>query len=112
MDRFIARENIRHFRERLESQNDPETRALLKKLLIAEEDKLAKDLELLASVDRHIADCSHRIDRQRILVATMERANHSGLQAAKILLESLLESQVLHTEYRQRTLIEITRNCV
>jgi hypothetical protein len=112
MDRFIARENIKHFRERLESQSDPDARSQLKKLLVGEEDKLAKDLELLASVDRHIADCSHRIDKQRILIATMERVNHSSLQEAKVLLESLIESQVLHTEYRQRTLIEITRNCV
>jgi hypothetical protein len=47
MDRFIARENIRHFRDRLWSESDPDTRLRLHRLLLAEEDKLAADLDSL-----------------------------------------------------------------
>jgi hypothetical protein len=40
MDRFIARENIRHFKERLEQVADPAERERLLKLLADEEAKL------------------------------------------------------------------------
>jgi hypothetical protein len=106
MDRFIARENIRHFRDHLGSEVDPDSRALLHRLLIAEEDKLGKDLELLADLDRHISDGNHRIDRQRELITAMDRDGHNGLAHAR----TLLDSQLLHKEYRQRTLLKIKQN--
>ncbi|RWE80151.1 MAG: hypothetical protein E5W28_11170 [Mesorhizobium sp.] len=42
MDRFIARENIKHFVDRLQTETDDCTRATVQRLLIAEEDKFAK----------------------------------------------------------------------
>ena len=42
---FIARENIRHYREMLLSAIEPEVRWRVHKLLVAEEDMLAKNLE-------------------------------------------------------------------
>jgi hypothetical protein len=44
MDRYIARENIKHFRDRLWSEIDQDVRARLQQLLVAEEDKLAANL--------------------------------------------------------------------
>jgi hypothetical protein len=41
MDRFVARENIKHLRAQLESEDNPKTRSVLNKLLVEEEDKLA-----------------------------------------------------------------------
>jgi hypothetical protein len=78
MDRFIARENIKHFRDRLWSEVDQNERVRLRDLLIAEEDKLAADLELLADIDRHISHGNHRIDGQRALVNAMERDGRNG----------------------------------
>ena len=40
MDRFVARENIRHFKERLEHVTDPDEREGLLKLVAEEEAKL------------------------------------------------------------------------
>jgi hypothetical protein len=84
MDRFVARENIKHFRDRLWSETDHKVRARLRQLLIVEEDKLAADLELLAAVDRHMSDGSRRIERQRALVNAMERDGHNGLAQARV----------------------------
>ncbi|MBV9740659.1 MAG: hypothetical protein JOZ30_13540, partial [Hyphomicrobiales bacterium] len=50
MDRFIARENIRHFRELLWMETDPDVRARLQNSLIEEEDKLGASYDLLADV--------------------------------------------------------------
>jgi hypothetical protein len=110
MDRFIARENIRHFRDRLWSEVDQDVRGRLQKLLVAEEDKLGADFDLLADVERHIADTDLRIERQRAIVADLERDGYNGRVQARGLLDGLMESQVLHEDYRQRILIEIRRN--
>ncbi|MGN6570091.1 MAG: hypothetical protein ACTHLO_01600 [Pseudolabrys sp.] len=110
MDRFIARENIKHLRIRLESECTPGLRANLQRLLIEEEDKLGANLELLADLERHIDDGHQRIARQRILVAEMERSGHIGYMTAAVLLEAMIDSQDLHTHYRKRILIEIERN--
>jgi hypothetical protein len=109
MDQFVARANIGHFRDRLSREVNPETRAFLQKLLVEEEDKLGADLESLADVERHIEDSHHRIERQRALVAIMERYGNKGLDRAKALLDGLLESQLLHQEYHHRILIKISQ---
>jgi hypothetical protein len=110
MDQFVTRANIGHFRDRLSREVNPETRAFLQKLLVKEEDKLAADLESLADVQRHIEDGHHRIERQRALVAIMERYGNKGLDHAKCLLDGLLETQFLHKYYHQRLLIKISQN--
>lgn len=110
MDRFIARENVKHLRERLRSESDGDTRTRLGRLLVEEEDKLAADLELLADIDRHIGDGHSRIVRQRTVVAAMERDGHAGLGKATQLLDAMLDSQKLHTNYRELILISIERN--
>ncbi len=110
MDRFIAKENIKHFRDLLWSEVDQNVRARLRELLIAEEDKLAANLELLANIDEHISDGNRRIDRQRALVNAMERDGHNGLARAKVLLACLMESQRLHQEYRRLVQISIDQS--
>jgi hypothetical protein len=110
VDRYIARENIRHFRERLCVETDSGLRSRLLSLLIEEENKLGADLELLTDVERHISDGHHRIERQRAIIITMERDGHSDLAQARGLLECLIESQLLFKDYRQRILIEIDQN--
>jgi hypothetical protein len=110
MDRYIARENIRQLRDRLSREENPEMRALLQKLLLEEEDKLGADLEALENVQQHIADSSQRIERQRALIATMERDGHKGLDHAKVLLNGLLESQFLLQYHYQRILIKISHS--
>ena len=110
MDRFVARENIKHFRDWLWVEIDPDMRSRLNKLLVAEEDKLGADFELLADVERHIADGNRRIKRQRAIVTDMQRDGHDGHVQARVLLESLMDRQLLSKNYRRRILMEITQN--
>lgn len=80
MDRFIARENIRHYRDMLLSDIAPEVRSRVRKLLVEEEDKLGKDLELLIDIERHIADGAQRIEAQQSCVRAMHTNGHDGLK--------------------------------
>jgi hypothetical protein len=110
MDKFVARENIRHFREKLWIENDPDMRVRLRTLLVAEEDKLAADIELLADIDRHIADGHARIVRQLALVAELQQNGHNGTGEAERLLDAMRDSQDLHNDYRRRVLTKIEQN--
>src|SRR3569832_2024246 len=110
MDRFIARENVRHLRVRLCSENAPGVRSQLQRLLIEEEDKLGASYELLADIERHIDDGNRLIERQRVIVQAMQRDGKAGQDAANSLLDALTDSQGLHTHYRKLVLIEIERN--
>jgi hypothetical protein len=110
VDRYVARENIKHFRDRLWSEVDPKVRARLQELLVAEEDKLGTNLELLANLDRHISDGGRRIERQQAIVDAMERDGHNGLAHARVLLACLTESQQLHEKYRRHVQITIDQN--
>jgi hypothetical protein len=79
MDRFVARENINHFRDRLRSDADPTTRSTLQKLLVEEEDKLAKDAGLLADLAREIVKCQKWIEKQQALVEEFERDGRGAI---------------------------------
>ena len=101
MDRFVVRENISHFRDRLMSEADPTNRWTLQKLLVREEDKLAKDLRLLADLAREIEKCEQWIEMQRLRIENLDRNGHDGT-AAIALLNGVTETQIIHQEYRRR----------
>ena len=107
MRRFIARENITHFRALLESEVDPSKRLTLRTLLLQEEDKFGADCESLNDVERHIADGKGRIERQRVLIADLERNGRNGVAQARVILEILMDSQTLLCAYRERILTKL-----
>ncbi len=109
VDKFIARENVKHLRESSRRKWIPR-HDRSSTLLVAEEDKLGVDFELLADLDQHVGANHERIARQTALVATMERDGHVGLGQAKALLACLTDSHDLHEGYRQRVLIRINQN--
>ena len=109
IDTFIARENIRSYQETLLSDIEPEVRSRVHKLLVGEEDKLAKNLELLADIERHIAEGSRRIEAQQSRVRAMKADGHDGVEKAQIILDGFLESLQLSMEYRERVKREIER---
>jgi hypothetical protein len=84
MDRFIASENIKHFRDRRGSESDPRTRSRSVHPLMDEEDRLGVDPELLAEADGAIAIFDALIEAQRALVAAQERDGHSGLTQSQV----------------------------
>jgi len=110
MDRFIARENIKHLRNRLWSESDAGMRAGLQKLLVEEEDKFGACAEQLAELDRHIDDGQQRIARQRVLVATMQRDGSAGHALASSILDTMIDTQGLHERYRVQVLAAVERN--
>jgi hypothetical protein len=109
MDGFIARENIKHFRDRLRSEPNGTVRATLQNLLVEEEDKLAADLALLWDLEREISKCDGMIERQQALVAGIE-ANGGDGGRARTLLEAMVEAKSLHEQYRRRVTIRIDEN--
>lgn len=110
MDRFIGRENIKHFRDLLWAPIDPSERARVHKLLVEEEDKLGKDLELLSQIEEHIADGNRRISDQRARVIAMEQNGHKDIERARTLLNGMIESQRLFTCYRAHVSDAVQRN--
>jgi hypothetical protein len=101
VDRFIARENINHFRGRLMSEADPTVRSTLQKLLVEEEDKLAKDLGLLDDLAREIVKCRQWIERQQLRIEDLERDGRD-VTTARALLNGVTQTLILHQEFRQR----------
>ena len=82
MDKFIARENVRHFRDRLCTEISPKDRALLQTLLVEEENKLAVDLELIAEVERVVRNGKELIASQTELVALISPPAAGAASAA------------------------------
>jgi hypothetical protein len=109
MDHFVARENIRHFRNRLRSETDRLSRSVLQRLLVEEENKLAADVELLKDLAQEIAKGQQRIDRQRALITTLE-GNGDDVTTARALLDGLTESLILYQDYRQRLASRLEQN--
>src|SRR3569833_1665459 len=109
MDRFIARENIKHLRNRLWSETDAGLCAGLQKLLVEVEDKFGACAEQLAELDRHIDDGQQRIARQRVLVATMQRDGSAGHALASSILDTMIDTQGLHERYRVQVLAAVER---
>jgi hypothetical protein len=73
VEKFVARENIRHYRDRLETETDPAMRSRLHRLLVEEEDKFGHSSETLHEIETHIADGKKRVNKQQALLASMER---------------------------------------
>jgi hypothetical protein len=110
MDRLIARINIRYYRDMLLSDLGPEVRLRVHKLLVEEENKLAKDLELLADIERHIGEGARRIEAQQARLRTMRADRHNGVKGAQAFLDGMMESQQISMEYRRLVQKEIERN--
>jgi len=102
MDPFIARANVRHFGDRLRSETDGKVRSRLQKLLIEEEDKLGRDLELIVEVERTIASFDTLVRTQTALVITFERDGDDSLAGARSFLDGLVQSQTLYRDYHRR----------
>lgn len=99
MDRFIARANIRHFGDRLQSEADQAMRSRLQKLLVAEEDKLGQDLEVLADVERTISGLDALIQAQASVVATLDGREGDDMAKARHFLDGLVETHTVYKDY-------------
>jgi hypothetical protein len=100
MDRFIARENIKHYRRELENGVDEPTRATMLRLLVAEEDHFGHTREQLAKLDRHFSLLSEIIARH---VDFTDKLQSMGgpLGRAPMVLATLNDLMAVYIGHRQ-----------
>jgi rubrerythrin len=85
MDRFIAGENIKHYRRELENGVNEPTRATMLRLLVEEENHLGHTREQLSKLDRHIGRLSEIMARHRDLMDKLQSNGQSSERAARVL---------------------------
>lgn len=108
MERFIHRENVNNYLDRLRREVDPAQRKTLRTLLIEEMHKFADTGENLDLTDRHLSDCKLRISRQHRIIEDQRAERRSTLEAEQ-LLDNLLDVEVLLTALRTDTVNGLTR---
>lgn len=98
MEGFIARQNIKHYRQALERGADGTRRNMLVRRLIEEECKLGFTREQLGRLDRHISRLSKIIARQAELTRNMREHGHSCERAEMVLasLNALMGAYITH----------------
>ncbi len=106
MQEFVARQNVERCRSRLETETDPKRRAFLLKLLVDEEDKLGRSLELLDDVEREILKARARMDELKVLIADLERYGSSS-GTNRLQLEGKSQLLDVHAQYRRNLLTEL-----
>jgi hypothetical protein len=109
VERFIARQNIAHFREELTSEVSPERRAALLRLLMMEEDKLGLDVQQLGDLERYIAEEKIRIVRQQRIVANLE-ADGRDTAIARALFDTYVQTLDLDEKLRQKIIGRLEQN--
>ena len=65
LDHFITEQNVAHYRSRLQMGVEPETRAVILKLLLDEEKQLGRTREQLKQIDSHIETLRRIIAQQK-----------------------------------------------
>jgi hypothetical protein len=93
--------NVKRFVERLRSEDDPDMRASVRKVLVEEVDKFCQKRERLIQLQRHIGENSHRIASQEAFILR-PRSNGQDLKLAQIALRNLVEIQTLFEQYYYR----------
>ena len=106
MDKFVARENIRHFRDRLETEADPTNRSVLHKLLLHEEDKLGHNSEALTEIENYVAAAKEYKARQHACIASAERNGHDTTKV-RALLAAYSEILLAFESQREKVLIRL-----
>jgi hypothetical protein len=99
--KFVAYQNVTHFRSELENGAEGGRRAVLLKLLVEEEDKLGLTREQLGEVDQQIARIKGIVAQQTDAVA-MLKANGHPMERAERTLSNLVALLATHEAYRQK----------
>ncbi len=103
-DKSVARANVRYFTNRLGTEINPTTRAYFQKHLVAEEDKLGCDLELIGEVTKAISNFNALIETQTKFVAMLEK-NGDCSPRARALLDGLKQSKIICEQYHERIVV-------
>ena len=79
MDRFITRENIKHYRHELENGVEEPTRATMLRLLVEEYNHLGLTREQSAELDHHISRLSEIMARHVELMDKLQSDSQSSV---------------------------------
>ncbi len=101
MDKFVARQNVLLCRSRLDQEIDPGKRAFLRRLLVAEEDKLACTMELFADIEQEIRKAEEQMKTLRQQIAELEQLGRKP-NGEIALLEAKSELHALYVDYRHK----------
>ena len=101
MDKFVARENIKHFRRELENGADEPTRATMLKLLVEELNHLGHNREQLAKLDHHISRLSEIMARHVELMDKLQ-FNGQSSERASMVLATYNDLMAVYIAHRQR----------
>ncbi len=110
MDKFVARENIRHFHDRLETETDPTARSILHRLLVQEEDKLGHNSEALHEIENHIARAKEHVNRQQAQILSIEGDGRDTTPELVLLLHAYSEILLAYENHREKILIKIQQS--
>jgi hypothetical protein len=105
---IISDLNVARYIDRLQLEPDPATRALLKSLLVKEEDKLGRRAERLSNLQRYIDEGSRRIALQKALIENLIAKGHD-LRLAQRTLSNPVEIQGLFERHRETIVDTVDR---
>jgi rubrerythrin len=100
VDRFIARENIKHYRRELENGVAEPTRATMLRLLVEEENHLGHTREQLAKLDHHISRLSEIMARHVELMDNLQSIGQPS-ERASMVLGTYNDLMAVYIAYRQ-----------
>jgi hypothetical protein len=100
VDRFIAQENIKHFRRELENGVSEPTRATMLSLLVEEENHLGHTREQLTKLDRHISRLSEITARHVELMDNLQSIGQHS-ERASMVLATLNDLMAVYMTHRQ-----------
>jgi hypothetical protein len=106
--KFVAMQNVKHFRTKLHNEVNPDRRVLLQRLLVEEEDRVGASSEVLAGVQRAIDDYTRQIAELTSIIKTLQ-IDGPGATVAKAQLETLTDSLELHKTYCRKLQSKLTR---
>jgi hypothetical protein len=101
MDRFIARENIKHYRRELQNGVDEPTRSTMLRLLVEEENHLGHTREQLGKLDGHISRLSEIIARHVDLMDNLQTIGQPS-ERASMVLATLNDPMAVYIAHRQK----------
>jgi hypothetical protein len=100
-DDFVVRQNVAHFRNELEHGATDSKRAILLKLLVAQEDLLGRTSELHSDITTYIVKVKQTIQKQLETIALLKAHGQPMDQAEKKLCE-LLDLLIVHEQHRSK----------
>ncbi len=97
----VARQNLAHFRHRIEGGAEPVRRATLLKLLVEQENMLGLTQQQLRWIDHHIEQLRRMIAVQVEIIEKMKRTC-MDTQRADLVLASMNDLMVTYQLHRQK----------